>query len=338
MALFGKEFGIDLGTDNVLIFEGNDIVLHEPAIVALQISEDKVVAVGQEAREMYGRTPEEIIEVIKPIHHGVIADYEVTAALLNACIRKVNGGGLRLFRPKVMVSVPWGVTSVESRAVYAAVTQAGVSSAALIQGPLAAAIGAGLPIGTPSGNMILTCGAGVTEAAIIAMNGIVSAKSARVGGGDLDQAIVSYVRRKYGLTIGELTAEQIKLRIGAALPLDETLSLEINGRDQVTGLPRSIKLTNDEVTDALQETLAQIISVARAVLETTPPELAADAIDRGMVITGGTAQLRGIDRLLTRETGVPAYLADNPMACVAIGCGRALQMYETLRPMLPKVG
>jgi rod shape-determining protein MreB len=236
-----------------------------------------------------------------------------------------------------MVSVPWGVTSVESRAVHEAALQAGSRSAYLIHQPLAAAIGAGMPIGTPAGNMVMCIGAGITEAAIVSLNGIIAAFSMRSGGNKLDQAIAAYVRRKYGVAIGEMTAEEIKMRIGAAVPLDEELGIEVQGRDQVTNLPRSATITSSEVLEAIQEPLEQLVKVAASVLEKTPPELASDAIDRGMVLCGGGALLRGIDRFMTREVGVPAYVADNPQGCVVIGTGRALEMYDTLRPNLPRV-
>ncbi len=336
MAIFSKDIGIDLGTINVLCYEGGEIVLHEPAIVAIQVDEQKIVAVGQEAKEMQGRAPESI-EVMRPLRDGVIADYEVTERMLYYFIQKICGP-FRLFKPRVMVSVPYGVTSVESRAVHQAALQAGSREAYLIQEPLAAAVGAGLPVATPTGNMVVDLGGGASEAAIVSVNGIVTANSVRVGGVKLDDAIVAYVRRKYGLVIGEPTAEDVKVRIGAATSVDEELSMEVQGRDQVTGLPRSITITTDEVIEAMQEPLGQITGMVRAVLEKTPPELVSDTIDRGMVVCGGGALLRGIDKLLTKETGVPAYLAENPLACVAVGCGKALEQYELLRPNLPKVG
>src|SRR5574341_505284 len=335
MALFSKDIGIDLGTINVLCYEGGEIVLHEPSIVAIQVDEQKIVAVGQEAKEMQGRTPE-AIEVMRPLRDGVIADYEVTERMLYYFIQKICGP-FRLFKPRVMVSVPYGVTSVESRAVHQAALQAGSREAHLIQEPLAAAIGAGLPVATPTGNMIVDLGGGASEAAIVSVNGIVTANSVRVGGVKLDEAIMAYVRKKYGLVIGEPTAEDVKIRIGAAAQLDEEMSLEVQGRDQVTGLPRSTTLTTAEIVEAMQEPLAQIVNMVKSVLEKTPPELVSDTIDRGMVVCGGGALLRGIDKLLTKETGVPAYLADNPLACVAIGCGKALEQYELLKPNLPKV-
>ncbi|MBU37786.1 MAG: rod shape-determining protein [Anaerolineales bacterium] len=335
MALFGKDVGIDLGTVNVLVYEGGDIVLHEPCVVAIRVDEQKIVSIGQEAREMYGRSPESI-EVMRPIQDGVIADYEVTERMLHYFLTKVCGQ-LRFFKPRVMLSVPYGATSVESRAVHEAAKEAGSRAAYLIHEPLAAAIGAGLPVGTPAGNMVLDIGGGATEAAIVALYGIVTAHSARVGGIALDQAIATYVRKKYGIVIGEMTAEEIKIRIGSALPMEEELAVEIQGRDHVTGLPRDATITSGEVTEAIEEPLQAIIAVAKAVLEKTPPELASDAIDRGMVLCGGGAHLRGIDERISKSIGVPAYLADNPVGCVAVGAGRALEMYDIIRPHLPRV-
>jgi rod shape-determining protein MreB len=335
MALFGKDVGIELGTVNVLVYEGGDIVLHEPCVVAIRVDEQKIVSIGQEAREMYGRSPESI-EVMRPIQDGVIADYEVTERMLHYFLTKVCGQ-LRFFKPRVMLSVPYGATSVESRAVHEAAKEAGSRAAYLIHEPLAAAIGAGLPVGTPAGNMVLDIGGGATEAAIVALYGIVTAHSARVGGIALDQAIATYVRKKYGIVIGEMTAEEIKIRIGSALPMEEELAVEIQGRDHVTGLPRDATITSSEVTEAIEEPLQAIIAVAKAVLEKTPPELASDAIDRGMVLCGGGAHLRGIDERISKSIGVPAYLADNPVGCVAVGAGRALEMYDIIRPHLPRV-
>ncbi len=335
MAWFSKDIGIDLGTVNVLCYESGEIVLHEPSIGAIQVDEQKIVAVGQEAKEMQGRTPE-TIEVLRPLRDGVIADYEVTERMLYYFIQKICGP-FRLFKPRVMVSVPYGVTSVESRAVHQAALQAGSREAFLIPEPLAAAIGAGLPTSTPTGNMIVDLGGGASEAAIVAVNGIVVANSVRIGGMKLDDAIVAYVRKKYGLVIGEPTAEEAKIRIGAAVPMEEDLTMEVQGRDQVTGLPRTTTLTTSELAEAMIEPLNSIIGMIKSVLEKTPPELVSDTIDRGMVVCGGGALLRGIDKLLTKETGVPAYVADNPLACVAIGCGKALENYELLKPNLPRM-
>ena len=260
----------------------------------------------------------------------------MTERMLHYFLTKVCGQ-LRFFKPRVMLSVPYGATSVESRAVHEAAKEAGSRAAYLIHEPLAAAIGAGLPVGTPAGNMVLDIGGGATEAAIVALYGIVTAHSARVGGIALDQAIATYVRKKYGIVIGEMTAEEIKIRIGSALPMEEELAVEIQGRDHVTGLPRDATITSSEVTEAIEEPLQAIIAVAKAVLEKTPPELASDAIDRGMVLCGGGAHLRGIDERISKSIGVPAYLADNPVGCVAVGAGRALEMYDIIRPHLPRV-
>jgi rod shape-determining protein MreB len=332
--LFAKQLGIDLGTVNVLIFlHGKGIVLQEPSVVAISNHENRIVAIGEEAREMYGRTPD-ALEVLRPMRDGVIADYEVTERMLEHFIKKVCGS-VRLFRPRVMISVPYGVTSVESRAVHEAAIQAGAREAHLIPEPLAAAIGAGLPVGTPTGNMIVDLGGGASEAAVVAMNGIVCAESARVGGVRLDESIVAYVRKKYNLSIGEATAEQIKFQIGSALPLEDDLRVDVQGRDQVTGMPKTITINSGEITEAISEQLMAIVNVVRAVLEKTPPELAADIIDRGMVLCGGGALLRNMDRLLSRETGVPAYVADNPIACTALGAGQALDEVDVMKRTIP---
>ena len=328
--MFTRYIGIDLGTVNVLVHErGRGIVLKEPSVVAISVNDNRIVAVGQEALEMLGRTPD-TIEVARPLKDGVIADYVVTEAMLRYFIQKVCGR-LRLFKPEVMVSVPVGVTSVESRAVHDAALQAGAGEAFLIPEPLAAAIGAGLPVATPTGNMIINLGGGTTEAAVVAVNGIVQWASIRVGGNKIDEAIAAYVRRKYNLLIGERTSEDIKITIGSAIPLEEEMSMEVRGRDQVAGLPRTIKLSSSEVTEAIAEPLAAIVGVARDVLEKTPPELAADVIDRGAVMTGGGAMIRNLDRLLTDETGIAFYPADDPIACCARGAGRALEHYEILK-------
>ena len=332
--MFAKQIGIDLGTVNVVIYvSGKGIVLEEPSVVAVSVEENKIVAVGEEARAMFGRTPE-TIQVMRPLRDGVIADYMVTEAMLRYFIAKVCGR-FRLFKPQVMISVPVGVTSVESRAVREAALQAGGKEAYLIPEPLAAAIGVGLPIGTPTGNMVVDIGGGTTESAVISMNGIVASSSVRVGGTEMDEAIVSYIRKKYNLMIGEPTAEEVKFRIGSALPLEEEMTMEVQGRDHVTGLPRTVEIKSGEVTEAIAEPLAAIVGVVKAVLEKTPPELASDIIDRGMVLVGGGALLRNVDRLLTQETGVPCYVADNPMSCVAIGAGKALENYHILKRTLP---
>jgi len=329
MALFSKELGVDLGTLNTRVAEGGQIVLQEPTVAAIVVQEQKMVAWGQEAQDMYGRVPDSL-EVSRPLNHGVIADYEVTAYLLEAVLKRV-GGPMRIFRPKIMITVPYGVTSVESRAVHEAGLQAGAREVALIQQPLAAAIGIDLPIGTPSGNMLLSLGGGSTQAAVLAMYGIVAAETMREGGIGQDEALVSYVRKKYGVIIGQLTAEQVKIRIGAATPQDEEQSIEVQGQDQVSGLPRPVTLTTGEVVEALREPLNGVIETARRVLEKTPPELVSDIIDRGIALVGGGALLRGVDKLLTKELGVPAYRVDHPTTCTAEGAARAMGMYNLIR-------
>jgi rod shape-determining protein MreB len=331
--MFSKKLGIDLGTVNVTVAEREQILLHEPGVVAITIDEEKIVAVGQEAREMFGRTPE-TIEVMRPMRDGVIADYEVTEAMLRYFVDKVIGG-FRLVKPTIMMTVPYGVTSVERRAVHEAAIQAGAREAHLMPEPLAAALGAGLPIDTPSGNLIVNIGGGTSEAAVVAMNGIVAAASERVAGVRLDEAIINYVRKKYNLIIGAMTAELTKVNVGAALDIGEELRIDIQGRDQVDGLPKMVTVTTAEVVDAIAEPLTLIATVVRRVLERTPPELASDIIDRGMVLTGGTALLRGIDQYLTRETNVPAFLADDPVGATALGASRGLERLDVLQRSVP---
>ncbi len=329
MALFSKDLGIDLGTNNTRAAEGSQVILEEPTVAAIIISEQKMVSWGKEAQDMLGRVPDSI-EVNRPLRNGVIADYEVAEYILRDILRKV-GGPLQFFRPQVMITVPNGITSVERRAVHEAALQAGARDVALIQQPLAAAIGVDLPIGTPSGNLILSLGGGTTQVAVIAMYGIVTGETLRAGGNALDEAIVNYVRKKYGLIIGQITAEQVKIKIGAAVPQDDELSVEIQGQDQVTGLPRPVTLTTGEIIDAVEEPLRAIVETARHVLEKTPPELVSDIIDRGIALCGGGALLRGIDRLFTKELGVPAYLVDHPTTCIVEGAARATKMHDMLR-------
>ena len=335
MALFSQNIGIDLGTLYTRVAEGGQVVLEEPTVAAIVVEEQKMVSWGREAHNMYGRVPESI-EVARPLMNGVIADYEVTENILKDILKK-SGRLFRFFGPSVMITVPDGVTSVERRAVHEAILQAGSKDAWLIQQPLAAAIGVDLPIGTPSGNMILCLGGGATQAAVLAMYGIVASETLRLGGIQLDEAIVSYVRKKYGLIIGQLTAEQVKINIGAAIPQAEEQVANLQGQDQVTGLPRPLTLTTGEVVDALQDPLRSIIETARRVLEKTPPELVSDIIDRGVALCGGGALLRGIDKLLTKELGVPAYLVDNPTTCTAEGAAKAHAMFGLLRRNLPPV-
>lgn len=338
MALFTPYIAIDLGTINVLVHvQGRGVVLQEPSVVAIREDDDKttIVEVGRAAREMYGRTPEEI-EVMRPLRDGVIADYFVTEAMLRYFIEKVSGR-FHLRRPVVMISVPYGVTSVERRAVKEAGLAAGAREVHLIPEPLAAAIGAGLPVGTPTGNMIVDLGGGSTEAAVVSMNGIVCAESVRVGGVHLDEAIINYTRKKYNLIIGEPTAEEMKIKIGSARDLEERLEMNVQGRDQIGGLPKTIIVSSREVAEAIAEPLAAITHVIRAVLAKTPPELAADIIDRGMALTGGGALLREVDTVLTEEASVPAYVADNPIACTAIGAGKALAELPILQRSIPNI-
>jgi rod shape-determining protein MreB len=333
--MFSKELGIDLGTMFSRIADGTQVLLEEPTIVAIEVEDQKMVAVGKEALVMYGRVPESI-EVARPLKNGVIADYEITETLLSYLLQRVSGS-MRIFRPRVMISVPYGVTSVETRAVHEAILEAGSRDASLIQQPLAAALGVDLPIGSPSGNMVICLGGGCTEAAVMAMYGIVSAETLRAGGLELDEAIINYVRRKYGVVIGQVTAEQLKTKIGAAVPQDTENSMEVQGQDQVTGLPRPVTLTTGEIVEALQDPLKAVIETGRRVLEKTPPELVADIIDRGVALCGGGALLRGIDKLLTKSLGIPAYLVDNPTTCVVEGAVKAIPMYNILRRNLPQV-
>lgn len=333
--MFSRRIGIDLGTVSVTIAEREQILLHEPSVVAITIAEEKIVAIGQEARDMYGRTPE-TIEVLRPMRAGVIADYEVTEAMLRYFVDKVIGG-LRLFKPTIMITVPYGVTSVERRAVHEAAIQAGAREARIIPEPLASAIGAGLPVDTPTGNLIVNLGGGTIEAAVVAMNGIVAATSERIGGTHLDEAIISYVRKKYNLVIGELTAEIVKINIGAATDIGEELRMDIQGRDQVDGLPKTISITTSEVAEALSEPLGIMAGVVKRTLERTPPELASDIIDRGMVLAGGSALLRGIDTYLTRSTNIPAFIADDPVGATALGASRALDLIDVLERSVPNL-
>jgi rod shape-determining protein MreB len=335
MPSFSKDLGIDVGTMMTRIADSSGILVEEPTIVAIVIAEQKLVEFGQAALDMDGRVPD-TIEVVRPLQNGVVADYEITEVLLHHLLQKVSGP-MRLFRPRVMVSVPYGVTSVESRAVHEAVLQAGCKEVYLIQQPLAAALGVDLPIGSPSGNMVICLGGGITQAAVVAMYGIVSAESLRQGGMYLDESIVTYVRRKYGIIIGSVTAEQLKIKIGAAVPQDQEQSMEVQGQDQVTGLPRPVTLTTGEIVEALQEPLKNVVETCRRVLEKTPPELVSDIIDRGVALCGGGAMLIGIDKLITKSLGIPAYQVDNPLTCVVEGAARGLGMYGILKRNLPGV-
>ena len=327
------KIGIDLGTANVLVFvQGQGITVREPSVVAID-SDDRIVAVGTEAKEMVGRTPGSIT-AIRPLRDGVIADYVVTEAMLRYFIKKGTAGKISFGRPDVLVSVPAGSTSVEKRYVLDAARQAGAGKAYLIEEPMAAAIGAQLPISGPSGNMIVNIGGGTAEIAVISMSDIVVAKSHRVGGNRFDEAIALYIRRKYNLMIGDRTAEQVKLEIGSALPLEGELTMSVKGRDMIAGLPREVLITSTEITEAMEVPLRNLTDAIRGVLEQTPPELSADIIDKGIVLSGGGALLRNIDRLITNVTGVAAHVAPDPLSCVAKGTGIALEHFDVFAKSL----
>ncbi|HNP86449.1 MAG: rod shape-determining protein [Chloroflexi bacterium SZAS-1] len=324
-----RKIGIDLGTANVLVYvKGRGIVLSEPSVVALSTKDNRVKAVGADALAMLGREPESI-EVVRPMRNGVIADYDITEAMLKYFIKK-SGSPLNLSKPEVMICIPAGVTTVEMRAVKEAALSAGARRAYLIREPLAAAIGANIPVAQPSGNLIIDIGGGTTEVAVISLNDIVVSTSVRVGGNRFDESIAAYVKRKYNVLVGERTAESAKIEIGAALPLPRPLSMQIRGRDQVAGLPRTIEINSNEITEAIQEPLEAVVNAVRAVLAETPPELSSDIIDKGMIMTGGGSMLRRINELLTEVTGVPCYVADQPANCVAIGTGLALEHIDIL--------
>jgi len=333
--MFSKRIGIDLGTANSLVYlEGKGIVLNEPTVVAITPDNGKVVSVGNEAKEMMGRTPGSIT-ASRPMRDGVIADYAITESMLKYFIDRVCGRS-RLFRPEVMICVPAGVTQVERRAVLDATLSAGARTAYLIDEPLAAAIGARIPISTPSGHMIVDIGGGSTEAAVISLGGVVSHRSERTGGNRLDEAISSYVKRKYNLLISERMSEDVKIKIGSAIPLKERKKMEVRGSDSISGLPRTIVLTSDEVTEAMRAPLLNIISAVKAVLEQTPPDLASDIIDKGIVMSGGTSLLRNLDKLMTQQTGVVSHIAEDPLLCVAMGTGLAIENLEVYRRSLAK--
>lgn len=335
MPLFTRELGIDLGTTNTTVVEGNQVLLQEPTVVAIVVDKQKMVEWGRAARDMYGRVSD-TLEVVWPLQHGVIAEYEITENLLRHIVRNKISGQMLIFPPRIMLTVPHGVTSVESRAVHEAGLGAGPREVYMIPQPLAAAIGVDLPIGTPSGNMLLSIGGGTIQAAVLAMNDVVRAETLRTGGLRMDDAIASHVRRKYGIIIGLPTAEQLKIKIGAAVSQDQSQTMEVQGQDQVSGLPRPVSLSTDDIIDALQDPLNEMVGCAKRVLEKTPPELISDIIDRGVALVGGGALLRGIDKYLTKALGIPAYLVDNPVTCTAEGAARAIGMRESLsRSLLP---
>jgi rod shape-determining protein MreB len=328
--MFAKKIGIDLGTTNVLVhLPKKGIVINEPSVVAISVIDKKIMAVGIEAKEMLGRTPDTIVAT-RPLKEGVIADYRTTEAMIRYFINKALGG-IRIFRPEIMLSVPAGITSTERRAVVDAAIAAGAKNAYIIKEPLVAAIGANIPIGSPSGNMIINIGGGTAEIAVISLGGIVAVKSVRIGGTKFDAAILEHMRRKFNLAIGERTAEDIKITIGSALYLDDPMTMEVRGRDMVTGLPKTISVHTNDVVDAITNELEGIIEAVKEVLHQTPPELAADVIDKGITMSGGSSLLRNIDQLVSRATGVPAYVADDALFCVARGTGIALENLEAYK-------
>src|SRR5579859_621824 len=333
LSWFTRDLGVDLGTANTLVYvRGEGIVLREPSVVAKRVDRGDILAVGNEAKKMIGRTPGNIVAT-RPLRDGAIADFDTTVAMLTYFIR--NGlRGRRVLRPRVIVGIPSGATEVEKRAVIDATLQAGAREAYLIEQPLAAAFGAGLPVSEPVGSMIVDIGGGTTEVAVIALGGIVTARSLRIAGDEMDAAVLQYARKAYNLLIGERTAEDIKIAVGSAFPQREEQAIEVRGRDLVSGLPRAVRMTSTEIREAIAEPIAGIVEAVKMTLERTPPELAADIIDRGIVMAGGGSLLRGLDRLLAEETGMPVTRTDDPLGTVALGIGRALEGLETLKKVL----
>lgn len=331
--MWSKKIGIDLGTTTVLVYvPKRGIIINEPSVVAVSKLDKTVLAVGKEAKDMLGRTPDTIV-ARRPLKDGVIADYRTTEAMLRYFINKALGG-VRVFRPEVMIAVPGGITSTERRAVIDAALSAGAKAAYIIKQPIVAAIGANIPIGSPNGHMIVEIGGGTSEMAVISLGGIVASTSVRIGGVKLDHAIMEFVRRTYNLAIGERTAEEIKIRCGSAMYLTEKLRMDVKGRDMITGLPKIIEVTSDDVTEAIQPLLEGIIAALKEVLNQTPPELSADVMDKGIVISGGSSQLRNLDRLIAEATSVPTYMAEDPQLCVARGTGLALENLEAYKRSL----
>ncbi len=336
MFSFTKKIGIDLGTTNILVYvPKRGIVINEPSVVAISLVDNKILAVGAEAKEMIGRTPDSII-ASRPLKDGVIADYKTTETMIRYFINKAMGK-IRLFRPEVMVAVPAGITSTEKRAVIDATMAAGAKAAYIIKEPIVAAIGANIPIGMPTGHMIIDIGGGTAEIAVISLGGIVTAKSVRIGGNRFDNSIAEYIRKKYGLAIGYRTAEEIKINIGSAIYLDKKLTMKVKGRDMIGGLPKTVVVSSDDVTDAISDDLEGIIAATKAVLQKTPPELSADVIDKGIILSGGSSLLRNIDKLISKAIGVPAYVADDSLFCVAKGTGAALEDLELYKRSLAAV-
>ncbi len=333
LSRFTRDMGVDLGTANTLVYVRREgIVLREPSVVAKRVDSGEVLAVGNEAKKMIGRTPADIVAT-RPLRDGVIADFDTTVAMLTYFIR--NGlRGRSFLRLRVVVGIPSGATEVEKRAVIDATLQAGAREAYLIEQPMAAAIGAGLPVSEPVGSLVVDIGGGTTEVAVIALGGIVTARSLRIAGDEMDEAIIQHARKAYNLLIGERTAEDIKIAAGSAFPQREEQTIAVRGRDLVSGLPRTVRMTSTEIREAMAEPIAGIVEAVKMTLERTPPELAADIVDRGIVMAGGGSLLRGLDRLLAEETGMPVTLADDPLGSVVLGTGRALEEIETLKRVL----
>jgi rod shape-determining protein MreB and related proteins len=332
--MLARRLGIDLGTANTLVYvPRRGIVLNEPTVVAVSTDDNRILAVGNEAKEMLGRTPDSVTTT-QPLRDGVIADFRITEAMLRYFLEKAGALGFGFLRPEVMISVPAGITSTERRAVTEAALHAGARTAYLVKEPLAAAIGAGIPVGETSGNMIIDIGGGTSEVAVIAVGGIVAAHSERVGGNKIDAAIVEFIRKRHGLAIGERTAEEVKIAVGSALPLEEQRSIEIRGRDVSAGLPKEAIVSSNEVTEAIQDELQSITQAVKIVLQETPPELAADIIDKGVVLSGGGALLRNVDKLIAKVTSVPCTIADDPLLCVIKGVGIALENLEVYKRSL----
>ena len=330
LGLFSNDIGIDLGTANTLVYvKDHGIVLREPSVAAVKAGTNKVLAVGNEAKRMLGRTPANIVAV-RPLKDGVIADFEITEAMLRHFITKVHNRR-KFVRPRVVIAVPSGITEVEKRAVKDSAQHAGAREVYLIEEPMAAAIGVGLPVQDAAGNMIIDIGGGTTEVALISLSGIVFSRSVRVAGDELDEAIVQYIKRAYNLMVGERTAEEIKIKIGSAYPMEKETSIEVKGRDLVAGLPKTLTLTSQEVREALLEPISTIVDSVRITLERCPPELSSDLVDRGLVLAGGGALLRGLDKLLSEETGLPVHVAEDPLSAVAEGTGKVLSEIKFLR-------
>ena len=332
LGLFSRDMGVDLGTANTLVYvKGQGIVLCEPSVVAMQKGTETPLAVGNEAKRMLGRTPGNVV-AIRPLHDGVIADFEITESMLRYFITKVHNRRT-LVRPRIVVAIPSGITEVEKRAVKDSAEHAGAREVYLIEEPMAAAIGVGLPVEDPAGNIIIDIGGGTTEVAVISLAGIVCSKSIRVGGDEMDDAIIQYLKRAYNLMVGERTSEDVKIKIGSAYPLTEEVTMEIKGRDLVAGLPKTITITSEEIRESLSEPIASIVEAVKVTLEQTPPELSSDIVDRGLIMAGGGALLRGIDKLIAEETNLPVHIAEDPLTAVVIGAGKVLDEIGLLKKL-----